>query len=197
MTIETASRQGIDVEVGGVGNLPPAGTYAIDPLHTTVGFVARHLVGSKVRGRFTEFDGSITIGEVPEQSSVWAEASVASVETGQQQRDAHLRSGDFFAADEFPKLSLQSTGLTRVGDDDYLLHTNLTVRGVTKPVDFDLSFLGTGPGMAPGSVVAAFEASAEIDRRDFGVSFGSLLEGGGVIVGNKVRIELEVEAHRQ
>jgi polyisoprenoid-binding protein YceI len=197
MTIQTAPLESIDVEVSGVESLPPAGTYTIDPLHSTVGFVARHLVGSKVRGRFTEFDGSITIGAVPEQSSVKAEASVASVETGQEQRDAHLRSSDFFGADEYPKLALESTGVTRVSDTHYLLHTKLTVRGVTKPVDFDLMYLGTGPGMAPGSVVTAFEASAEIDRRDFGVSFGSVLEGGGLIVGNKVRIELEVEAHRQ
>jgi polyisoprenoid-binding protein YceI len=195
MTIDTSARAGeADTATSG---LPPAGTYAIDPLHTTVGFVARHLVGSKVRGRFAEFDGTITVGEVPEQSSVRAEASVASVETGQEQRDVHLRSGDFFGADEYPKLTLESTGVTPVGDNEYLLHTNLTVRGVTKPVDFDLTYLGTGPGMTPGAVVAAFEASAEIDRRDFGVSFGSVLEGGGLIVGNKVRIELEVEAHRQ
>jgi polyisoprenoid-binding protein YceI len=197
MTIEMAPVEGIEVEISGVEHLPPAGTYAVDPLHSTVGFVARHLVGSKVRGRFTDFDGSIVIGEVPEQSSVRAEASVVSVETGQEQRDAHLRSGDFFAADEFPSLTLESTGVTQVSDTEYLLHTNLTVRGVTKPVDFDLTYLGSGPGMAPGSVVAAFEASADIDRRDFGMSFGSVLEGGGLIVGNKVRIELEVEAYRQ
>jgi polyisoprenoid-binding protein YceI len=194
MSIDAAVRED---ELEGTAALPPAGTYVIDPLHTTVGFVARHLVGSKVRGRFAEFGGTITVGEVPEQSSVRAEAVVASVETGQEQRDAHLRSGDFFGADEFPTLTLESTGVTPVGHNEYTLHANLTVRGVTKPIDFDLTYLGTGPGMAPDSVVAAFEASAEIDRRDFGVSFGSVLEGGGLIVGNKVRIELEVEAHRQ
>ena len=177
--------------------LPVAGTYTIDQIHSTVGFVARHLVGAKVRGKFTEFSGTITVAEVPEASSVEAEVAVASVETGQEQRDAHLRSGDFFEAESFPKLTLRSTGLTRTGGDEYLLHTELTVRGVTRSVDFDLAYLGSGPGMAPGSVVAAFEASAEIDRRDFGVSFGGALDNGGVIVGNKVRIELDIEAHKQ
>jgi polyisoprenoid-binding protein YceI len=197
MSVDISSATSVDAEASGVGQLPPAGTYVIDPAHSTVGFVARHLVGSKVRGKFAEFEGTITIAEIPEQSSVRAEAVVDSVETGQEQRDQHLRSSDFFAADQFPKLTLESTGLTRASDAQYLLHTNLSVRGVTKPVDFDLAYLGTGPGMSPGSVVAAFEASADIDRRDFGVSFGSVLEGGGLVVGNKVRIELEVEAYRQ
>ena len=178
-------------------SLPAAGTYEIDQIHSTVGFVARHLVGAKVRGRFSDFSGTITIAEVPEQSSVQAEVVVGSVETGQEQRDAHLRSGDFFEAESFPNLILRSTGLTRSGDNEYVLHADLTVRGVTKPVDFDLTYLGSGPGMAPGSVVAAFEASAEIDRRDFGVSFGGAIGNGGLIVGNKVRIELDVEAHQQ
>ncbi|HUZ09347.1 MAG TPA: YceI family protein [Acidimicrobiales bacterium] len=177
--------------------LPVAGTYTIDQIHSTVGFVARHLVGAKVRGKFTEFSGTIVIAEVPEQSSVQADVAVASVETGQEQRDAHLRSGDFFEAESFPNLTLRSTGLTGSGGNEYVLQAELTVRGVTKPVDFDLTYLGSGPGMAPGSVVAAFEASAEIDRRDFGVSFGGALDSGGVIVGNKVRIELDVEAHKQ
>ena len=94
-------------------------------------------------------------------------------------------------------MTLKSTGLTKLSDSSYTLHADLTVRGVTKPVDFELEYLGTGPGVAPGSQVVAFEASTEIDRRDFGVSFGGVLEGGGLIVGNRVRIELDVEAHKQ
>ncbi|HEY3942620.1 MAG TPA: YceI family protein [Acidimicrobiales bacterium] len=176
---------------------PTPGTYAVDPLHSTVSFVARHLVGAKVRGHFKEFSGTITIGEDPEQSSVNADVVVASVETNQEQRDAHLRSGDFFEVEAYPNLTLRSTGLTKKSDESYVLHADLTVRGVTKPVDFDLEYLGTGPGMAPGSEVAAFEASTEIDRRDFGVNFGGALDSGGLIVGNKVRIELDVEAHKQ
>ena len=126
-----------------------------------------------------------------------AEAVVASVETNQEQRDTHLRSGDFFAVESHPTMTLKSTGITKLSDSTYTLHADLTVRGVTKPVDFELEYLGAGPGVAPGSQVVAFEASTEIDRRDFGVSFGGVLEGGGLIVGNRVRIELDVEAHKQ
>lgn len=176
--------------------LPTAGVYAIDPAHTEVGFVARHLIGTKVRGRFTRFDGTITIGETPEESHVEAEAEAASIETGVSMRDDHLRTNDFLDAPNHPKVVLKSTGVTRVTDTEWKLATDLTIRGVTKPVTFDLEFHGTGPGMQPGSAVAAFSATAEIDRRDFGVSFSGVLDGGAIVVGNKVKIELEVEAGR-
>ncbi len=176
---------------------PPTGTYVIDPLHTSVGFVARHLIGSKVRGHFSEFTGTVTIADPLERSSVVGEASVASVDTGQEQRDAHLRSADFFDAEHYPTISFTSTGLTRRGEVDWTLHTELTVHGVTRPVDWELEFLGSGPGMAPDSTVAAFSASAEIDRRDFQVSFNHALADSTLVVGNKVRLELEVEAHLQ
>jgi polyisoprenoid-binding protein YceI len=175
--------------------VPPAGTYAIDPAHTSVGFVARHLIGSKVRGHFSEFAGTVTIADPPEGSSVVAEASVASVDTGQGQRDAHLRSADFFDAEHYPTISLTSTGLSRRSDTDWTLSTDLTVRGVTRPVDWDLEFLGAGSGMTPDSTVIAFSASADIDRRDFEVSFNHALADSTLVVGNKVRLELEVEAH--
>jgi polyisoprenoid-binding protein YceI len=122
---------------------------------------------------------------------------VASVETGQDMRDEHLRSGDFFEVDKYPTLKLRTTGLSSLGGGRYTMHSELTVLDVTRPIDWDLSFLGSGPGMAPGSVVIAFEASTEIDRRDFGVSFSRALDNGGLIVGNKVRIELDVEAHKR
>jgi polyisoprenoid-binding protein YceI len=176
---------------------PPRGTYTIDPAHTTVGFVARHLIGSKVRGQFREFSGTVTIAERPEQSSVVAAASVDSVDTGQEQRDAHLRSADFFDAEHYPTIALESTGLRWHGGSDWTLSTELTVRGVTRPVDWDLEFLGSGPGMAPDATVAAFSASAEIDRRDFQVSFNHALADSTLVVGNKVKLELEVEAHLQ
>jgi polyisoprenoid-binding protein YceI len=176
---------------------PPTGTYVIDPAHTSVGFVARHLIGSKVRGHFSDFSGTVTIADPVEQSSVVAEASVATVDTGQEQRDAHLRSGDFFDVEQYPTITLRSTGLTRRGEVDWILSTELTVRGVTRPVDWELEFLGAGAGMAPESTVAAFSASAEIDRRDFQVSFNHALADSTLVVGNKVRLELEVEAHLQ
>lgn len=176
---------------------PTPGTYGIDPAHTEVGFVARHLVGTKVRGRFTKFEGTIVVAEVPEQSHVEVEVETTSIETGVQMRDDHLRTNDFLDAANHPKLLLTSTGLTKVTDAEWKLAADLTIRGVTKPVVFDLEYHGRGEGMQPGSEVVAFSAAAEIDRRDFGVSFNGVLEGGAIVVGNKVRIELEVEAALQ
>lgn len=177
--------------------LPTPGTYAIDPAHTEVGFVARHLVGTKVRGRFAKFDGTLVIGETPEQSKVEVDVDAASIDTGVAMRDDHLRNNDFLDAPTYPKLTLKSTGVTKVTDTEWKLAADLTVRGVTKPVVFDLEYHGTGAGMQPGSEVIAFSASAEIDRRDFGVVFNGILEGGAIVVGNKVKIELEVEAGLQ
>ncbi|MGP0032309.1 MAG: YceI family protein [Acidimicrobiales bacterium] len=174
--------------------LPRTGTYVIDTAHTEVGFVARHLIGTKVRGHFTEFSGSFTVAENPEKSTLEAEAKAASIETNQSMRDDHLRTNDFLDAENHPTITLTGTGLERVSDTSWKLHGELTIRGVTKPVDFDLEFLGEGPSMQEGKTVVAFSASAEIDRRDFGVSFNHALLDGSVVVGNKVKIELEVEA---
>src|ERR1700722_20467035 len=174
--------------------LPKPGTYVVDPAHAEAGFVARHLIGTKVRGRFTEFSGTFTVAENPEDSTFEAEAKVASIHTNQSMRDDHLRTNDFFDADNFPVITLQSTALKRVTDSEWKLYTDLTVRGVTKPVEFDLEYLGEGASMQEGKSVVAFSASAEIDRRDFGVSFNHSLLDGSVVVGNKVKIELEAEA---
>ena len=177
--------------------LPPAGTYEVDPAHSSVNFVARHLVGAKVRGTFKDVRGTITIADPPEGSSVEAEVQVASVDTGQEQRDEHLKSPDFFDAETHPIISLRSTRLSKRSDTDWVLETELTVRGVTKPVTWDVEYLGVGPGMAPDSTVAAFSASAEVDRREFEVSFSHALADSTLIVGNKVKLEVEVEAHRK
>ena len=177
-----------------IQSLPRAGSYAIDKAHSEVGFIARHLVGTKVRGRFTDFDGSITIAENPEDSTVEAVVQAASINTGNDMRDDHLRTNDFLDAPNYPTLTLKSTGLTKVSDQEWKLATDLTIRGVTKPVVFDLEYLGTGPGMAEGSEVVALSATAEIDRRDFGVTFNHSLLDGSVVVGNKVKIEIEIEA---
>jgi polyisoprenoid-binding protein YceI len=174
--------------------LPTPGTYAVDPAHTEVGFVARHLIGTKVRGRFTKFDATFTVADPPENSTLEAEVNASSIETGVDMRDDHLRNNDFLDVPNNPTITLKSTGLTRVTDAEWKLAADLTVRGVTKPVVFDLEYHGTGPGMQPDSEVVAFSASTEIDRRDFGVSFNGVLEGGNIVVGNKVKIELEVEA---
>ena len=177
-----------------IATLPQAGTYAIDPAHTEVGFIARHLIGTKVRGRFTDVTGTFTVAERPEDSSVEAVVQAASIHTNQAQRDDHLRTNDFLDVPNHPTLTLRSTGLRRVDDAHWVLTADLTIRGVTKSVDFDLEFLGEGPSMQEGKTVVAFSARAEIDRRDFGVSFNHSLLDGSVVVGNKVVIEVEVEA---
>jgi polyisoprenoid-binding protein YceI len=174
--------------------LPKAGTYTIDPAHTEVGFVARHLVGTKVRGRFTDVEGTFTVAEKPEDSTVQVTVQAASIHTNQPQRDDHLRTNDFLDVPNHPTLTLVSTGLRRVDDSNWVLTGDLTIRGVTKSVDFDLEFLGEGPSMQEGKTVVAFSASATIDRRDFGVSFNHSLFDGSVVVGNKVVIEIETEA---
>ena len=177
-----------------IATLPKAGTYVIDPAHTEVGFIARHLIGTKVRGRFTEATGTFTVAENPEESTLKASVEAASVDTNNSMRDDHLRTNDFLDVPNYPTLSLTSIGLKQVDDTHWILKGELTIRGVTKPVDFNLEFLGEGPSMQEGKTVVAFSATAEIDRRDFGVSFNHSLLDGSVVVGNKVVIELEVEA---
>lgn len=174
--------------------LPKAGTYAIDPMHTEVGFVARHLIGTKVRGRFTEVTGTFTVAENPEDSTLEAEVQAASIHTNQSMRDDHLRTNDFLDVATYPTLTLKSTGVRKVSDAEWILTGDLTIRGVTKSVDFDLEFLGEGPSMQEGKTVVGFSASGQIDRRDFGVNFNHSLLDGSVVVGNKVVIEIEVEA---
>jgi polyisoprenoid-binding protein YceI len=174
--------------------LPKVGTYTVDPAHTEVGFVARHLVGTKVRGRFAEVSGTFTVAENPEDSSLEAEVKAASIHTNQSMRDDHLRTNDFLDAENHPTITLKSTGLKKVTDSEWKLFTDLTIRGITKPVEFDLEYLGEGAAMQEGKSVVAFSATADIDRRDFGVTFNHALLDGSVVVGNKVKIELEVEA---
>jgi polyisoprenoid-binding protein YceI len=177
-----------------MSNLPAPGVYSVDPVHSTVGFVARHLVASKVRGRFTDFTGSLTIGETIESSSVEAIVQATSITTDNEMRDGHLKTADFLDLENHPTLTLKSTSITAKSGDDYKLVADLTVKGVTKSVTFDLEFLGTGPSMTPGASVAGFEARAEIDRRDFGVNFEGTLENGSLVVGNKIVLELSIEA---
>jgi polyisoprenoid-binding protein YceI len=167
------------------------GSWSVDPTHTTIAFVARHMMLSKVRGTFGEFTADVTIGDDPLQSSVTAEVQMASIDTGNPDRDGHLRTNDFFAIDEFPTMTLRSTGVEPDGDD-YVLHTELTVRGVTRPVDFALEFGGIGQDPW-GNTRAGFEASATINRKDFGIEWNTALETGGVLVGDKVQIELDVQ----
>ncbi len=170
-----------------------AGTWAVDPVHSEVSFVVRHMMVSKVRGRFDKFEGTIVTGEDPLASSVTASVDLASISTGQEQRDAHIRSADFFHVDEHPTMTFASTGVRPEGDN-FLLDGDLTLRGVTKPVTFRLEVSGFGPD-AYGGTRAGFSATAEINRMDFGVAFNGPIPGvpGGVAVSEKVTINLEIE----
>ncbi len=178
----------------GTQTLPKTGTYVIDPAHTEVGFIARHL--SAPRSGVVS-PRSVAPSRWPRtprtRPSRLLSRRRASTPTSSQ-RDDHLRTNDFLDVPNYPTLSLKSTGLKRVDDTHWVLTGDLTIRGVTKSVDFDLEFLGEGASMQEGKTVVAFEATATIDRRDFGVSFNHSLLDGSVVVGNKVVIEIEAEA---
>ncbi len=168
------------------------GTWNVDPTHSTVGFVARHLMVTKVRGRFGAFTGTITIADDPTQSSVEASVEMSSVSTGDDNRDGHLRGGDFFDVETFPTMSFRSTSVTPKGGD-YALNGELTIKGVTKPVSFDLEFDGvnTDPW---GNTKAGFTATAEINRREWGLEWNVALDAGGMLVSEKIKIELDIQA---
>ena len=170
-----------------------AGTWAIDPVHSEVSFTVRHMMVSKVRGRFDKFEGSFTTGEDPLQSTVTAKVDLSTINTGQEQRDAHIRSADFFEVEKHTHMTFASTGV-RPDGGDFLLDGDLTLKGVTKPVTFKLEVNGFGPD-AYGGTRAGFSATTEINRSDFGVDFNGPVPGvpGGVVVSEKVTITLEVE----
>jgi len=177
-----------------MSNFPAAGVYNVDAVHSTVGFIARHLVVSKVRGNFADFSGVITIGDTPETSSVTATVQAASITTNNEARDGHLKSSDFLDLENHPTLELRSTAFTPKGDNEYVLTADLTIRGVTKSVEFDVEFTGAGQSFVPGQTVIGFEAKTTIDRREFGVNFEGALENGSAVVSNKIELVLEIEA---
>jgi polyisoprenoid-binding protein YceI len=169
-----------------------AGTWSIDPIHSEVGFSVRHMMVSKVRGKFTKFSGEIVTGEDILGSSVTAEIDLASIDTGAEQRDGHLRSPDFFDTDNHPVMTYKATSL-RADGDDYVLDGELTLKGVTKNVPLTLELNGFGPD-AYGGTRAGFTATGEINRQDFGVNWNAAMETGGLVVSDKVSIHLEIEA---
>lgn len=176
-------------------SVPIAGTWNIDHSHSDLRITARHLMVAKVRGTFEDFDGTIVVAEDPIESQVEIEAKAASVTTGTTDRDNHLRSGDFLDAEQFPLVSFKSTSLMPSGDD-WKLTGDLSIRGVTKPVTFDLAFDGatTDPY---GNTKAGFTAVGEIERKDWGLTWNVPLENGGVLVSEKLRIEFDIEAGLQ
>jgi polyisoprenoid-binding protein YceI len=169
-----------------------AGTWTIDALHSEVGFSVRHMMVSKVRGKFTKFAGEIVTADDVLDSSVTAEIDLASIDTGFEQRDGHLRSPDFFDTDNHPQMTYSSTGL-RLNGEDYVLEGELTLKGVTRSVPLKLEVNGFGPD-THGGTRAGFTATGQINRADFGVTYNAAIEGGGVVVSDKVDLQLEIEA---
>ncbi len=174
--------------------LPPAGTYDLDVTHSTVEFVARHLV-SRVRGRFTDFNGQIVVRDTLEGSSVSVEIDAASIQTNTEKRDEHLKSGDFLELETYPTLSFTSTAVRALGGGGFELDGNLTIKDVTRPVTLTGEFLGFGNGVQ-GDIVLGASARTTIDREDYGMTWNMAAEAGGVMVGKKIGIEIEVEAHK-
>ncbi|MFE4641654.1 YceI family protein [Streptomyces sp. NPDC056730] len=201
---------------GGV-ELPPPGAWSLDPAHSAVSAVAQHLGISSVRGRFTEFGGRIEIAEGAagaagtgsagsagasggaggafgvEASRVDAVISAASIDTGNALRDKHLKSPDFLDVERFPEITYSSTGLTPAGPDRWTVHGQLSLHGVVREVDLDLSYLGTGPDPW-GGVRAAFRATTELHREDFAMNYNQVVQAGISAIGTTLRVELDIQA---
>jgi polyisoprenoid-binding protein YceI len=178
--------------VAGV-EVPVAGTYEIDPVHSNVSFVVRHLMVSKVRGRFGTFSGTIQVAEAPEESKVEATVDAASIDTGEPNRDNHIRSADFLDVANYPTITFTASGPVKKGDDKFTLTGDLTIRGITKPLSLDAEYLGVIVHPQMGTRLG-ISASGEINKDDFGVSFNAALETGGFVLGKTIRIEVEAEA---
>ena len=173
--------------------IPAVGVYEIDPAHTAVEFVGRHLMITKVRGRFSDVRGRITIAEEPEDSHVEVEIGAASVSTGNDDRDTHLKSGDFFDVEHYPTIAFRSNAVRARPDNTWEVDGDLTVHGVTRPVALQVDF--DGGGASPfGDQRIGFSAATDVNREDFGLTWNVALETGGMLVGKTARIELSVQA---
>lgn len=170
------------------------GDYTVDPAHTRLGFQARHAMVTKVRGQFKDFEGSFHLDPAhPEESSAAVTIQANSIDTGNSDRDAHLRSNDFFAMDEYPEIKFVSTSAERVRETGFKLNGDLTIRGVTRPVSIDFEF--NGMEIDPwGNTRVGFEGSTEVNRKDWGVNWNAALDSGGVLVSDKVKLEFDVAA---
>ncbi len=185
MSSETGSRtiQGIEA--------PAVGTWEIDPVHTSIAFVARYLMVTKVRGHFSEFSGSILVAEGPEDSSAELLIRASSIDTGNVDRDKHLRSPDFLDVERFPEIRFKSTKVELSGENSLVVSGDLTIRDVTHPVGLGVEFAGLSQDPW-GNRRAGFSATTEIDREEFGASWNLALEAGGWLVSRTVQVELDV-----
>lgn len=171
------------------------GTWAIDPTHTEIGFTVRHMGLSKVRGRFNHFAGTVHVADDLSASTVEATVDLASVDTNNEMRDNHLKSTDFFDVDRQPQMAFRSTGI-QVDGQGGIITGELTVNGTTKMVELETEFFGVGMD-AYGNTKAGFSATTQISRKAFGIDFNVPLDAGGVLIGDKVEVELDVQLARQ
>ncbi|MEV8093665.1 YceI family protein [Kitasatospora sp. NPDC085879] len=171
-----------------------SGEWAVDPAHSRIGFAVRHAMVTNVRGEFTEYDGKLKLdGAEPGNSSAELVIKVASVDTNQAQRDEHLRTGDFFAAETYPEIRFRSTSAERIGEDSYRMTGELTIKDVTKPVVLDLDY--TGHATDPyGADRVGFEGRTTVDRTEWGLTYNAALETGGVLIGEKVKLTFDISA---
>ncbi len=169
------------------------GTWAIDPVHSEVSFSIRHLMLSKVRGRFSRFEGQLVTGDNPLDSRVEATVDLTSIDTNNPDRDAHIRSADFFDVEQYPTMTYRSTGVRAYGDG-FIVDGELSLHGVTRPVPLALEVDGFLPTSPFGDTRVGFTASTDINRSDFGVKFNMVLDNGGLGLGEKVHVTLDIEA---
>jgi len=170
------------------------GDYSLDVAHTRIGFTARHAMVTSVRGAFEEFEGTAHLDAAdPTKSSATVTMKVASISTGQEQRDAHLKSPDFFDVETYPEITFVSTAAEQVDDDTYRLTGNLTVKDVTKPISVDFTFNGSAKDPY-GNLRAGFEGRTTLNRKDFGLTWNAALETGGFLVSDEIKLEFDVSA---
>lgn len=172
-------------------------TYKIDPAHSEITFKVKHLMITTVSGNFRQFDATMESSKDDfTDAQISFEADIDSVSTNNEQRDTHLKSDDFFAADKFPKLRFVSTGIVKKSDDEYVLSGNLTIRDVTKPVDLKVEYGGTMTDPW-GQVKAGFDITGKINRKEFGLGWGAVTEAGGVVVSDEVKLIASIQMIKQ
>lgn len=168
-------------------------SWQLDQVHTHIGFSVKHMMVSTVRGQFKQYRGTVNIDPADfTRSTFEGEIDVTSIDTGNSQRDDHLRTSDFFDAPNHPKITFKSTGVEAKGDNEYVVKGDITIRGVTQPIALDVEFHGTAKNPR-GKTVSGLSAKATINRKDFGVSYNAVLEAGGLAISEKVKVEIEVE----
>ncbi|MEG3629094.1 YceI family protein [Streptomyces poriticola] len=172
------------------------GDYTLDPVHTTIGFVARHAMVTNVKGQFRDFTGTLHLdGADPAKSTASLDVTMESIDTGNADRDGHLRSSDFFRIDEFPRMTFRSTSAEALGGDDYRITGDLTIVGTTRPITIDLEFNGVAKDPF-GNERVGFEGKTQLLRSDWGLTWNAALETGGVLVSDKIKLNFDISAIR-